>query len=794
MIITLNTTIKELLDYGIISVRSFNACKNNKLITLADIKKYAEAHNNCFMSIHHCGRKTSSELLSLIQESQQYVSIENIFDTVTEPLRQIFIDEYELFVNDPNCDEQLINLFKEAYPNPGDFFKACLHDTSNLLSEYTDNPRLQYFIHSRIVNILAEINDRIKASISSEDDYCKHIQKLAVQIKGIFEKNSLANFCRYELSEPRRQYLESSYSLLVSKSDRITKNLANAYFPSMYELIPLLELNSTDFIKRLGTKKTTASSFFSNVVTPFHKTFTGIVYNNIDDLTVIISSYFPFLSETAVAEVRNYVQAHSSYPMFKITCEFLLNSDSRDHQVFCYRYGLINPEHTYNLLEIAKIFGLTRERIRQILKAFHLSKEPLAMPSLWSSYFNNEIILVTEKSEFFSKICSEEAVVMSFIAFAKISAQLFKLSYCDEFECAFICSKKHLSTFHKVFTTLTTLKKEKYAEDTSMHISDIISPKVLAISGMYDVITTAIIPSLNLELSNDFILFKKNYVDVEKEAYHILYEKGEPMRIDDIIAIIKSNNPSFRLSPDFIKNKIRLSDKILPIGNTTMYKLNHWRTVFGGTIRDLIRQIMAENDTPVSLDELTSKITNVFEHTNRSSISSNLQSSSEFVSFGGRLYGLRSKTYSPEYAEVDPSRIRLSFEERFSQFKDFVNRYARLPYNSGADEENTLWRWYNNVFNQCIESTDEQRALLKEFIDSNRYLPQNGTELNFKKNCSDFIRFVESKYELPTRKTSEFLFNWFRKNLDKYLTYTDNRKLFFSNLLEELNSYGFVIQ
>ena len=66
------------------------------------------------------------------------------------------------------------------------------------------------------------------------------------------------------------------------------------------------------------------------------------------------------------------------------------------------------------------------------------------------------------------------------------------------------------------------------------------------------------------------------------------------MHIEELVSLIKGNNVHFELNDDTIRNKIRLSKKILPIGKTSMCKLIHWRNIFGGSIRDLLRKILNE--------------------------------------------------------------------------------------------------------------------------------------------------------------------------------------------------------
>ena len=83
--------------------------------------------------------------------------------------------------------------------------------------------------------------------------------------------------------------------------------------------------------------------------------------------------------------------------------------------------------------------------------------------------------------------------------------------------------------------------------------------------------------------------------------------------------------------------------------------------------------------------------------------------------------------------------------------------------------------------------------MLNDFVDSNKELPQNGTEVRFKKLCQEYIDYVKSNYELPSYREGATLYNWLKKTLPNYLSYNDNRKTYFSKLIEELETYGFYI-
>lgn len=800
MIINLGTTIKELLAEKLISVRTYNVCYSNKLFTVEDIKKFHDTTtSDSFLRLRNCGRKSTLELCSVIKDIKPEVidvdeDVEvDEFDIINQIIRQTFIDEYELFVNDPNVDIELISFFQEQFSNPSSLYNGIVYNTTKIFSEVTGNAKLVYLFREQLVFILNDIAKQLAHKLPEDDEFAVNLLNISQTLTDTLKKDFLADYCRYKLNESRRKFLENEYLRLVSSSSVIVQKLANYYIDSFYKLIPLLDFDRTSFVLRFGGKKKSALNYFNNILTPFSQIFEKILYGDVDEEALAVSIYFPFLTTESIDRVKNFYKMNSYYPMFFIVCEFLKNSKLRDHEMFCLRFGLNDHHYLYSLAEIAQKFDLTRERVRQILNKQTLSKEPLSHSPFWKHYFVQDFILITDSSAVFKEICSSEKVFITFEAFAEICNIIFKFQFSDEFDCKFCCSKKYFSNIYNIFSSFDKLKKKRYSEDTTYNVFDIVPKEVLNIPGIEDAIYSIVIPALHISVSNGSIFFNKNFVDIEKEAFDILYQKGEPMHIEELVSLIKGNNVQFELNDDTIRNKIRRSKKILPIGKTLMCKLVLWKNIFGGSIRDLLRKIMNERETPVNLDELTSLVTDVFENTNRNSINANLLSSDEFVYFANGYFGLRSKTYPPQFIEADPSKQRLSFDERFQNFKEFVNTYLRIPYCSGADDEDSLYRWYNNVLNGNISTTDEQRRMLNDFVDSNKELPQNGTEVRFKKLCQEYIDYVKSNYELPSYREGATLYNWLKKTLPNYLSYNDNRKTYFSKLIEELESYGFNI-
>lgn len=800
------TSITELLELNLISVRAFNVCnsKDVSLYTAGDIKRFVDEGGN-FLTLKRCGLKSATELLNIakiitsenltpkVERPIISYEIEDRFSALEVELRQIFIDEYELFVNNPNKNDEIIAVFRTLFPKPSYLFDfqnhPCLLKNNAYISSL--NLKNQYLIQKEIQSILGELRRLILQKFDTENSY--GVEYIAfVDIQNEQNKLPFTDYYRYELSEDIHIFLDAKFEEFTSNSPKIVRTFQKSNIKSTYDLIPFLEYDLVQFINKFGKKKS-CIVFYKQILIPFRKLLHKIVKNPGKDesIRLRICYKYPFLLDEAFDFVLEYFKEHNYFPLFYILCEYLKNSDKRECQIFNMRFG-INKCMPMTIEEIATKFGLTYERVRQILTKSILEQVPINNDDNWVHYSNKDIILFSPASEYFKKIVIDEQLHITFEAFSRLYCSAFLFLYTHKNGYEYTVSSEYAEIVAVACDVLYKLQKNDYSEDTYISYSTIFNEKKFQSSEISNLILNDVAKLLEIPVVNGAFFFEQNHIDVDKEVYNLLYHKGEPMHIDVIQKYLQDKYPNHKFILSSLKAKIRGNTKILPVGKTSMYKLSHWRNVYSGSIRDLVREIMSARELPIDIDELTDKVTDVFE-TNKKNIHSSITGCKDFIPFGSGLYGLRGKDYPPEYVEVDLSRLRASFDERFEQYKSFVEQYQHIPYASGEDEEESLKRWQVNVYKRILEVTDEQVEKLKTFIDANKHLPCNGIEYNFYRNCRDYIDYVKANYELPNRTNAVTLYNWFYKQKSIANDYDDNRARFFKELLSELRSYGFYV-
>lgn len=804
-VITPKTTIEELLAMGKISVRAYNVCQHGEepLRTVADIAEFYANYGN-FLSLRNCGLKSSMELTDLlsqvsVSEPPKIDVQETLFDSAPAIVKQVFIDEYELLLADPNEDDGLVAAIRTIIPDYGSLYCACVQDPMSLLNhsaykgDVMDSPRLRYMVRCAIYNLFREIVRQLDRHGYEYEELVITLRNNLSLLNNELEETYRVDFCKYGLSKPKQDYLQHLYASLLSKASVRAQSFSNTYFKQWFDVVRCIRLSMGEFQKSYGNKRKASAAFYNQVLTPFVSQFYDVTKETTEDLTVIIARKFLFLEQEQRSFVAEFYNRHKRFPMFYVANEFIKANDSRDYQILSMRYGLNQyRNNAYDLSAIAIHFNLSRERVRQLIVNLINKKLAFANEDDWGLYLNSDTHFISPLSEIYESINSEEHLSLSFEAFAILWSMAFDFELKKDCGYNYLVDSTYSDAIEYIINTLYQLKGGTYSNDTELSILTLFNDSCLIDPTMSTIIDKEILPMLHIETRNGNLFFPQNHLDIQAEVYRLLYTKGEPMHVNDILNCLCERHPDRHITLTSLKSKLYQSDTILPIGKTSMYKLSHWRTVYGGNIRSLMREIMLKQDTPISLDELTDLVTDVFENTNRNSIQSSLSSCDDFVTFENGLYGLKSKTYSQEYTEAILSRSRLGFEERFKQYQEFVEEFNFLPYNCGFEQADTLKRWQFNVYKRHIEVTDEQFNRLQAYIASKADLPSNGLEVRYYKKCQEYWDYVKTNYEMPSEDSNPVLYSWFNKNLSLYVSYNDNRRRFFKNLLNKLIDYGFV--
>ena len=838
MIITLDTTIRDLFDNELISVRTYNGLRYEGYISIKDIQ---EKHTDLtdLLKIRNFGKKSLYELtevLKLVHNIKQ----ENIDDLDfskkfyikfgdLEKLTTIENIICESFEANLNIELSSLSLIKETHLSGISLFYNLFSDYQYFFRVY---PSLTYNENVEIRTILYSFLKSILDSLAQLDDSCKSNIK-QVYKSGLYNPNKIEDYNKFKkhLFSPllelynyikdkveyvsyidkftyffkplQKEFFENEYRLALSKASVRTSNVANRYLSNIITVVGLLEdpihslSNNKNLPAIISCNKSRTNIELTQILLHLKDKFDEIFQLEESSIRMFsIKKDYPFLINSQRAFIQEFEQEFGYKPYFYILFNYLrvASNDDRDIRILCKFFGVSFP--LQSLTDIANQENITTERVKQIV-----TKGIIKVPNIvkidiskYEQIIDKQFFLCDDPD--YLELIKRERLSCSFNAFGellKIFAPFEVISF-DSLEIIKSTNIFERKSLSKIIGHITKYNRERKAEDKVVpftHFYPKINDSEKALLAV--IINFLAIP--NVCIYEDNLIFKQTYIDTKLEIIKILEEKGEPMFLNEIFEKFKRKYPGHKYNS---ANQLRASMKppIKAIGKQSRYGIETWDNIFWGSIRDLLINCLVNSVLPLHIDELLKEVLVHYPSTNIKNIASTMSSdeSDRFIQFEGGYYGLVEREYPKKFVK-SPIIHRYKFEERLQMFKDFVNTYQRFPLSNGGEFEASLHRWYYNISNDVLEITEEQLIQFNNMVSyyESKYIPRSGYEIEFLNNCNDYKAFIKMFYILPDRNNGEELYYWLIRSKENYNSYTDFRRIYFSDLLTFISSYGFKI-
>lgn len=683
-----NYTLEQLAEIEELEVRSYNACKYFSLDTLRDIIYYYKK-NGDFLKVRNCGRKSNDELIDVCTKYEGF-----------------FIDE-------------LITQIEEENKNP-------------------------------IVTKIEELKVRQKKIVNNLIN--SSFNDLSVR-----SSNALKNYLDGEIN------LKGFKSIFAEQNFKLT-NLRNVGKKSIEEIQTFLNLISEQI----------------EIVS---------VFDNEDELTIELFNSFLTrtfgVSPAILSKIGNKYDFSNGLPIFK-TIDVLINGDFlfdvKEKEVF--RRGLMyyNSKKVYSLDEISKILNLSRERIRQIRKLIYdnlnstfsfikvLENDSI---NFYGIDINSDIIILDD--EIISEINTKEKNSFNALFVNKILSIIFDKSFTLIGNEENTVSQRIIRTAHNWRSTYLIKKEisndfnfESFINDVSKRLGDRIEEDYSFHFETYilnfttknsEIDLNNIIPICEHLLFNEFeisldtydnIIFKRNTKkQVIEYVYDVLKEKKEPLTVYEIYDIINTKYPNVTRSAEALRGSCQRDTNLIYFGRSSTYGLKIWENEYdvkGGTIRDIAEEFLLKHNSPKHIDEITEYV-NRYRDTNAKNIYANLkmEENNRFVFFSGLMIGLKSKKYTNrEYIKVEDKQvIRKTWEESFQLLEEFAQKNNRLPYSTGNELEERLYRFLNVQLNRAEKGKVEESKLNKFKYLCNKYGFRKGKRRNSISTDDNYLELKE---------------------------------------------------
>ena len=776
----LDTTIKQLYEWGRISVRTYNSLHAAGLETLGEVLDSIETPMD-LLGLRNFGRKAYTEIESILNgllRSHAALSTqtkEDRFAALGEKIVGIIADAYTTVTQGGTAVKAYL---QAAYSQPSDMHELVMGDVEQMLTvveEYTREENLE--IRHSFKQFIEMVVGKMEYAQEAENDIYAEYKRKSMDLAVKMEDFTYEQVARYFLSPIASDYLEKIYqekkeAMLSVRS----KNFVNRFVPHFSDLIKYADeplTNYRNICPGQNMMKTLRELFQFNQ--KFRQDFDRISRLNDDEIqTEFLKRDYPFLTSCQRLFVFEFTKANGHAPLFFLLLQFLRLSENRSNKIYCLFNGIFDGQKR-TLNEIADAMSLSKERIRQIIDkkrvrgrtekgrveaqemlnaiadAMSLSKErirqiidkksvrgrtekgrvssgveaqeiPLLNHADWDCYddlFN--LPFIYERTDEYVNMKETEHLYVDFGVFASL-VELVADFRTEEIEGRTILVNNKYKDLNLTYCldVLGSMINAKYTADTYVAVDSILSnvPESFR-PQMKEIIKYVVAEIYKVEITEgDNLYLHQNFIDVSEELYEILAQKGEPMHVDDIFSAFKAKYPDYKYTePIQIKSALYKHKHIRAVGKTSCYALDSWEGVYFGSIRDLLVDLLNDSDVPLHIDVLYDGVSEYYPNTTKSSVAATMED--------GDLHrfvefeGDYFGLTSKEYSAeyvVATSVQRYRFDERFRMLKDFVSAYHRFPSYNGSEQEASLMRWLYNVTSGILTMTNEQKAQLDEAL------------------------------------------------------------------------------
>ena len=690
------TPIEKYFDADIISIRAFNCCQNHDIITVGDLVRYHKAKG--VKSLRNCGKKTAEELMEIINRVDEPHEIQKMIDQrqyniVPQPLRAIIEKKHATPL--PGFSTQCIESYYSSFDSAVSlyfFFCVNQYDLPNRFSGL-ESEELKSYCYRLLLEICSTAKD--EKLTESEPYELLVVAKFSL----MFCDDQIANAA--ELNDKRtkawKEAVCADYTERISDLSTRTQHVIMEQLPTYKEAIRLFglsieELGDCLFPKRLMRKTTDEIFFFLQ-----ESKKALLEFDSLDEREIkrqVVAGKYPYLESDDYDHVSDFHEQFGRYPMFFLLRKALSKSKERQDVVFAMSTGLLDGRRR-TLEEIGDCYGLTRERIRQIL---HSVSKSLFRDKEWKLYHFKDVTVATEDDELYLNVVRNEKVDISFEVFARVCSLGFPLKSIKENGELFLLNNRFDNQIiDEVCQNIKHLKSKKRGEDEVVQLDSLLVDVPARSFDTYRQILLTIIAKAYGIIADDNgnMLFPKSPkigFNKEEELYIILKENGAPMSLTELFEELKRKHPEIKYEePEQIRWILLHSDRISAIGKTSKYALSEWENVFKGNIRDLIIQILENSSEPVHIDNLMKAILPIYPNTSKNSVLSSMYNdSTRFISIGDGYYGLAKKNYQNWRKENE----ELDFKEKCEQYLDFVKTRFYLP---SATTNRKLYQWFKTT-------------------------------------------------------------------------------------------------
>jgi hypothetical protein len=586
-------TIKKLYYSKSLSVRSFNVCNNNKIKDLNALRNHYLKYST-FLNLRNCGVKSNEELISLIQNKNDFNISSNVINDGVKKEENII----SIITKTTRTQREIINSFIEINSNKlsnrginaiNSYLNYDLK-IRNLAERILGNDEFNYL---DIKNIGVKTAEEIKYFINSVKEFIQKVSKVENETDLVILRNKF--------------FIEKSFSI-NSIPDEILES------QSLFKLVDfLINENGIFEIKE-------------NII--FQKSLK--IYENQIMLTSEEIGKQINISKERIRQLKKIVLENLSEKL-----KFVNNLDDDLYQ----KYGIEKNQY----------FIFINNDLNNRINSLNNTN--------FSAEFNTYLIYVylSPKFEILGEV---EDILQSkhfkskdhynWRNFYLIKKELYKIFDLNHF--AFDVHNRNIARNEITYSLnfKSYLRNFIKNEDISM-LSIVFQIAERIVNEEFDII---------IDLNDNIIFKKNTLKQVTEYAIEALEKLGVPSKIKEIYDLIAAVDSEITKSQEALRGNLQRTPEIIYFGRSSTYGLKKWEKekegIKGGTIKDIILEYLEDKKEPIHVLEVINEVHKYREKTNAKNIITNLKldPQKKFIIFNQSFIGLTSKKYNSNLSSL----------------------------------------------------------------------------------------------------------------------------------------------
>lgn len=702
------TTIDQLLESGLISVRLYHCLRAAHIDTLWEITERVREHGNfdSMLAVAGFGRKMLSEIESF---AKNYCQTEPDKEPDDQPERagapgKSLAERYGDYLLSLDAEAQ--KTLREVCPD-ADALVAMLGRREPPVDDEMSpggHERLWGAIYDAAATLSrgAYPSAQTQALASGLHTYSPTAREKAVFMLALE---------RHRARHPRfDQFMEQTYQRLLSNHGTRAQNRLREAFPSYLDALEQSfrgRVNVSD-LRNAGVG---SINEINQAICEVRDECARVLQLDERELGErLLQQTYDYFTPAQMRRFADYRREHGHYPMMWALYEMLMSRDDSRALRFRALHGV--GQERVSPGDYAKTHSLTYERARQ-LRNFGVRdiQHPVISSEDWHDYPGISLPFYTPRSGIYVSVVRDEGI--DGLSFDGFGALLSLIEPLDRFE---VRGYPYYIS-HALFAALRVRplvldisrvgcrqESERLLVPLSQMVRPLLSQDALEPQAM-DLAAAIADESFGIKRQGDDLVSPRRVVNVRREICDILAQKGRPMRVSEIVEEFLRRHPGHSTNNcSRMRAYLQMTPQAVAMGKSSTYALADWAgRYYTGTMRDCVVQVLEACNRTMTVRELVEQVRLHFPNVSVNSLAASISSCRRLQRFGHSV-GLRGRDYPPEVTGAETL-------EKIMQYRQYLDQNGSVPFSN-----HPLTRWYHRALAQIDEMEPECRRQMEQLV------------------------------------------------------------------------------